>query len=323
MHRVALVGQSRTVEARIRALERVSDVEITAISLSDGDPVTLAAEYGLDASTASDPRALVERVTPAIVDICSESALDPTFVEYLAEHDCSLLSTFPVTKPLEELTDIAAAIKESGLNYMPINSLRFVPAYAEGARVTQAGDIGSPGVARITRTGRLESTSNTGQTESVFRELLARDFDYIRWLFGPVKHVFARGIDSDDQAPGQGVVTLRFEDGPIAHLVGRYDHLGTSDVTGSMEIAGDRGLIEHDGLTPASLRIDRADGTSAREPVRPDRLQREYDHFVQRLEQGASPRIGHNDLVEASRIARAAIESFRGHRPISPREVVA
>ena len=155
-------------------------------------------------------------------------------------------------------------------------------------------------------------------------DLIIHDFDWLRWTFGEVERVYARGL-SDTQLPAfdYSLVTLRFKSGVIGHVEGTWADPGGFKVT--LEIAGDGGLLEYNANQPTGAPFKAAlaapDGPQVgvalpESPTGNNPYQLELAHFLDCLERGITPCILPQDGREAVRIALAAIESIETGKPV-------
>jgi predicted dehydrogenase len=149
-------------------------------------------------------------------------------------------------------------------------------------------------------------------------DLIIHDFDWLRWTFGEVERVFAKGlVKTQLPAFDYALVTLRFESGAIAHVEGTWADPGGFKVT--LEIAGDEGLLEYNFNQPtgapfkAALNVEdgpRAAVAIPESPTNANPYQLELAHFLDSVEAGVTPSITPQDGRASVQIALAALESI-------------
>ncbi|MDQ2798411.1 MAG: Gfo/Idh/MocA family oxidoreductase, partial [Armatimonadota bacterium] len=159
--------------------------------------------------------------------------------------------------------------------------------------------------------------ADPAQSGGVVLDLIIHDFDWLRWTFGPVERVFAKGLYGKPNYVGQmdyALVTLRFVSGAMAHVTGSWAH--PSGFRTTLEIAGDSGLIEHDSAASVPLTVARK-GSSGGKAVSESPLAADQNPFflqlsafVRALRDGVPPPVTVYDAREAARIALAALESI-------------
>lgn len=154
-------------------------------------------------------------------------------------------------------------------------------------------------------------------------DLIIHDFDWLRWTFGEVERVYAKGL-LDSQLPEHdySLVTLRFASGAIGHVEGTWADPGGFKV--GIEIAGDKGLLEYNFNQPTGVPFKAAFATGPgpraavavpESPIAINPYQAELQHFVDCVEWGVTPSITPADGLAAVKIACAAIESIETGQP--------
>jgi len=157
-------------------------------------------------------------------------------------------------------------------------------------------------------------------------DLMIHDYDYVRWLGGDVKRVFAKSVRSADPASAgdYALVTLRFVDGTIAHIEGGWAYPPGFFRT-SMDIAGTDGVIEwssddaeslQTNLTnPPQVEADEVAVPSAKAVDSPFTTQ--LRHFYECIKNDSEPIVTAQDGLLALEIGLAAIESAKTGRPVT------
>jgi predicted dehydrogenase len=152
------------------------------------------------------------------------------------------------------------------------------------------------------------------------------DFDWIRWCFGPIERVYAKGLYGKQEYAGvmdYGLVTMRLKSGAIAHTTGSWAHVGPFRTT--FEVCGDAGMIDHDSAkaVPYSLALRNTTGSAPgvaipASPMAPsdDPYYLELRHFADSVLAGTTPSVTMHDARAAVQIALAAIESIETGNPI-------
>ena len=278
-YRVALIGAESLSQRHARAWAAQPDTEIVGVLEPDG---TL------------DWLALLSQTQPNIIDICTPPRANPFWLKQAADAGKALLVTGPLAETASDAEACLAAVTRAGVAAMPTGLRRLSPELAAVHRLVQAGGVGAPAAVRLAQT----FCENGEGAESVVGvlEALTPDFDWLRWTFGPVVRVYARGFLNQSfnlNVWDYVLITLRFESGAMAHITGMLTFGGSPRTT--LEVAGDAGLIEHD---------------SARTGPPPEALASELAAFVSALQAGAAPPVTLQESWEAARIAGAVRESL-------------
>lgn len=334
MHRVALTGAGGMARTHAAAYAALDATDVAAVM--DIDPERARALAGVHGAAAySDFDRTLEEIRPDIVDVCVPT---PFHAEYVVRAAAAKPQGIVVEKPMGRTVDecdrMIAACRSAGVPLFVAHVLRFFPEFAAARAQVEAGAVGTPAVVRTRRGGSFPRATNNWyarfeQSGGAVLDLIIHDFDWLRWTFGDVERVFAKGMAARI-APGQemdkdyALVTLRFRSGVMAHVEGTWADPGGFKV--ALEVAGDQGLLEYNFNQPAGapLQIARAaadtggPGVAVPEsPLATSPYQLELAHFVDHLDSGTPLAVSPEDGREAVRIALAALESIQTGRPVA------
>jgi predicted dehydrogenase len=215
--------------------------------------------------------------------------------------------------------------------------VRFFPEFAAAKKAIDAGAVGIPASIRTSRTaghpkgGWNNWFADPAQSGGVILDMSIHDLDWIRWCFGPVTRVYAKGLYGKDLFAGimdYGLITLRLHSGAIAHVTGSWAHIGGFRTT--FEVSGDSGMIEHDSAksVPFSLTQRTAPGAPPgvaipASPMAPDDdpYYLELREFTDSLLSKRQPSVTIYDARAAVQLALAALESIETGNPVDVEEV--
>jgi predicted dehydrogenase len=144
------------------------------------------------------------------------------------------------------------------------------------------------------------------------------------WTFGPVRSVFSRSVRLGQVVEGAefegdyALTTLMFESGAVGHVETTW--MDPSGFRVTFEVCGSEGMIEYDSRAVATLRIHDAAGSRAESNLVPtdDPFYRELRSFVDSVSGGGPMAVAPEDGLRAVAVARAAIESAKSGRVVSP-----
>ncbi len=157
----------------------------------------------------------------------------------------------------------------------------------------------------------------------VVLDLMVHEFDWLRWCYGSVRRVYAKGLYSS-QISGidYALVTLKFDNGVIAHVEGNWAR--PSGFVTSVEVAGTEGLLHFRNTEARALVIERRrnEGDWPEDITPPsmalvDPYYQELAHFIDCLEEGRTPDVTAEDGIEAVRICEAALSSITTGEPVT------
>jgi len=326
-YRVALIGAGTMGGVHARHWNAVPGVELVGV-LDPRDEAAHAAGPGF-----SDWDTLLAHAKPDIIDVCTPTPFHREYVERAAAAGRAVFVEKPMARTLADCDAMLAAVERAGVPAMSGHVLRYFPEYAAAKRMVDAGGVGQPAAVRTARMAgfpdlgdRPNWYADPAQSGGLVLDMILHDFDWLRWTFGPITRVFAKGLYGRSEHAGRldyALVTLRFVSGAVGHVTGSWAHPGGFRTT--LEIAGDAGLIEHDSARSAPLTASlrtAANGGGVAVPESPmahteDPYYQEIAAFVQALEKDEPPPVTLADAREATRIALAALESIETGRLVT------
>lgn len=331
MTQIGIVGAGAIARIHADRWQRMPGVEIAGYyDIIPEAAQTATTEYGGQ---------VYERIEDLLddvdaVDICTTANAHKENVLAAAAAGVPMVCEKPLARHLADCQEIVEACAEADVPLFVAQVVRFFPQYAKAKAVLESGSLGKPGVIRTIRGGSMPRAGKTfhssyyadfAKSGGVILDVSIHDIDYVRWCFGEVKRVFARGLTfSGSEMQDHALISLRFENGSIGHIEGSWafppGHFRTR-----LEIAGDKGLLEWDSLDPTPVNMgiyDEANSpdvtnTSA-SPLSPedDPYYAELAHFLDCLENGKPFRVSPHDGLMAVKVSLAAIESMRRGEPV-------
>ena len=337
-YRVAVIGTGTMGWAHSGQWAAMPEAEVVgALAESREGAARVAGDAGCPAFGMDEFDAMLRQTRPDIVDICVPTPAHRHYVERAAAAGKAIFVEKPLARTLADCDAIVSAVERAGVPLMAGHVLRFFPEYAAAKRLVDAGGVGQPAAIRTARmAGMPQGVGENGQTwywdqaqsGGVVLDMIVHDFDWLRWTFGPVTRVFAKGLYGRPPHTGlrdYALVTLRFESGAVGHVTGSWAHPGGFRT--SLEIAGDAGMIEHDSATSAPLTLSRHakagnGGRGVAVPESPLAAEEnpyfmEFRAFVHALQTGEAPPVTVYDAREAARIALAALESMETGKAVT------
>lgn len=325
-YRVALLGAGKLGRTHARHWAAIPEAEV--VGVFDIHPESA---QGVGVGTAyGDFDTLIRQAGPDIVDICTPTPSHREYIEKAARAGMAVFVEKPLARTLEDCDAIVAAVEAAKTPLMAGHVVRYFPAYREAKRIVDAGGVGAPAAIRAERLAAFPARSHSQtwyadprQSGGVVLDAMLHDFDWLRWCFGPVQRVFAKGLYNHPEYAGvldYALVTLRFASGAVAHVTGSWAHVGPMRT--GFEIAGDGGLVEYDSADTASFTRARRQPTpqnAAESLLAPeeDPYYLELRAFVDALNHKAPPPITVHDARQAVRIALAALESVETGKAVT------
>ncbi|MFC1878539.1 Gfo/Idh/MocA family protein [Chloroflexota bacterium] len=259
-----------------------------------------------------------------VVDICTPTHLHFDMVMQAAEHGKNIICEKPLARTVQQARQMVDACLTAGVKLMVAHVVRFFPEYALAQSAVSDGQIGHPGVVRLSR-GSYRPKKPVGnwfldedKSGGLLMDLMIHDYDYARWIAGDVKSVFAKRVTKDhpDAPVDYGLAILKHTNGALSHIMGAWAYPPPTFRT-HIEIAGDAGLIEFDSETTAPLQnlilrdaqSDAPDVGLPASPVEESPYTTQIKEFYAHLKLGRPVRVTAEDGLAAVQIAQAAIQS--------------
>ena len=302
------------------------------ISQNPDSTKTLADQYG--AQIHDDLAGLIDAVD--VVDICTPTHLHHQMVLQAAAAGKHIVCEKPLARTVSEAQEMITACRDAGVMLLVAHVVRFFPEYAAAKAAVDRGDIGKVAVVRLTRASFRPGADDSwfhdhDKSGGMMLDLMIHDFDYARWVAGEVVSVFAKNVSSKNGPDGEdyGLAILRHASGALSHVEGGWAYPKPMFRT-ALEIAGDRGLIEHPAGSSVPLGVylkssagdDEADIAVPSSPLAEDPYTTEMKHFYAALSgEPIDLRVTAYDGLAAVRIALAASESARTGRRVNVEEV--
>lgn len=300
-------------------LQVICDVEVERAE-------RLAKLYDCDVDTSAIN--VIKRSDIDIIDICTPTSSHPELVISALREGKHTLCEKPIARTLESAKDVVKVAKEVDVKFMTAHVVRFFPEYTTAKDLVDRGFIGIPKMARTKRGGQYPSGrwkdwfSDIDLSGGCLVDTGIHDFDYLRWIFGEVDHVYASALTWKRlNYKDYGLVTLRFKSGAMAQVEVSWAQPPGTPFTTSFELIGTDGLIVYDSLNSSSLKIMLGNSDSViqriESPLAESPYLKEIRHFLSCVEENRDPLVSPEDAYKALEIAIASLESARINRPVS------
>lgn len=286
----------------------------------DGQAPSLTAKFGGEAVGS-----IAELLARAdIVDVCTPTSTHRELVEQAAAAGKHVICEKPLALTVEDCQAMIEACERAGVRLFPAHVVRYFSAYETAHRAAIEGELGDLAVQRFSRIGALPGQPwffDADLSGGIAVDQMIHDFDFARWVAGPVDTVYA--TRSGESAPGRATTVqavLRHSSGVITHVNGAWGAPSLTFRT-TYQLAGTGGIVEHDSLEHPVLSIDGpGDGGSGYLPpimAAASPYTTELDDFVRAIRSGTPARVSAEDGLEAVRIATAVNRSIDENRQVS------
>lgn len=287
----------------------------------------LAKQYGV--KVYPDLKTMLADVD--VVDICTPTHLHHEIALEAAAAGKHIICEKPLARTVEQAQAMVNACRKAGVQLLAAHVVRYFTEYALAKASVAAGEIGKPGVIRLSR-GSYRPKKPAGnwfldeaKSGGILMDLMIHDYDYARWIAGEVESVYAQKVtQKHPQAPvDYGLVILKHRSGALSHIAGAWAYPPPTFRT-HIEIAGDRGLIEFDSADTAPILnlIQKAPGEAPdvglpSSPVSESPYTTQIKEFYAVLRGEKKARVSAEDGLAAVQIAQAAIQSAESGAPVT------
>ncbi len=273
-----------------------------------------------------------------VVDICTPTHLHHAMTLQAAAAGKHIVCEKPLARNSAQALEMIIACRTAGVKLLVAHVVRFFNEYSLAKSSVARGEIGKPGVIRLSR-GSFRPKKPAGnwfldesKSGGILMDFMIHDFDYARWIAGDVESVFAKKVTSrhPDAPIDYGLVILTHRSGTLSHIAGAWAYPPPTFRT-HLEIAGDRGLIECDSADTAPIlnliakpSSDSPDVGLPSSPVSESPYTTQIKEFYAVLVGEKEPRVLAEDGLAAVQIAEAAIQSAASGKAVTlqPLEVV-
>jgi predicted dehydrogenase len=326
---VGILGGGGMGNVHARQYRKLPDVEL--LLFDHNHARTDRFSHTWDAEPVGSVQELISKAD--IVDVCLPTPSHHEMGLKVIAAGRALFMEKPLARTFAQAKELVEAAEKAGVPLMPGHVVRFFPEYAQATALVRDGGVGTPAAARTRRGGGAPSGEHGWFMEyeksgGVLLDLVIHDFDWLRWTLGEVKHLYSRSLANQKRGgPDYAVTTLTFENGCVAHVEGTWMDPGGFRTT--FEIAGSKGLIQHDSRENVALRTTARQSASEGAPLPSyegnttaleDPYYLELSAFLRAVRDGSEPPVTGRDGLSAVAIAEAAIESAKTSRVVAPQK---
>ncbi len=213
MVKVGLLGAGFIGATHAQAYAELEQAELVAVADARADAAdALAQRFG--AKAYHDADALLADAQIDIVDICLPTFLHERYVVAAAERGKHILCEKPVALSLAQVDAMTAAVERAGVIAMVAQVIRFWPQYVVIRDLFRQGALGRPLVATAARMSSAPKWGNwfadPKLSGGAVLDMHVHDLDFLCWLFGRPRSVYAVGAQSPSQAWNYSVTSLDF-----------------------------------------------------------------------------------------------------------------
>lgn len=216
--KLALIGCGYFAQFHQDAWQRLP-VQVVGVCDADGAKAAAGAARFAGAQAFTDAAAMLDAVRPDALDIITPPATHAELIHLCAARGIPAICQKPLAPDWDTAVAIVERAERAGVTLLVHENFRFMPWFAEAARLIEAGAIGEP----LDISFRLRSGDGQGpdaylSRQPYFRtmprflvhETIIHLIDVFRFLFGEVAGVFARLRTLNPAIVGEDAATVLF-----------------------------------------------------------------------------------------------------------------
>jgi predicted dehydrogenase len=311
---VAVVGSGKSTNDHLSTWSRIQNVNIVGvvqIETTENEQVSKRYKHKL-VEHVEDLKSL----DVDVVDLCIPVNRRTDIIRQMCRDGLHIICETPLASTAEEASTIIKECAEKNVHLYVGNTRRFSPEYADARNQVCNGNIGKPGVIRLS-----SGTTHPGGQVDIFTGLGIPEFDWLIGTFGDVERVMAKHVKRErlDGTPIEyALVSLRMEDNTLAHVELSW---AKGEKEASFELTGNKGMLTYNSKesNPINVRLStsfdefKLEDHILAKPV----LHRQLEYVAAWAETQNKPVIAAVDVLKVIQIAEAARQSANTGQPVS------
>ncbi|MSS71356.1 MAG: Gfo/Idh/MocA family oxidoreductase [Candidatus Latescibacteria bacterium] len=270
-----------------------------------------------------DYRHMLRREDVEAVLIASPPFMHPEMAVAAAEAGVHVFSEKPMSPTLEGCDAMVAAAKQHGVKLGIGLVCRYHATHSKVREIALSGEIGKPVCMMVHRIGGgwggvwvAHWRTKRAQSGGTLMEVNAHEIDFLRFVLGDVRRVYAAGGNYREKGidyPDVTLVSMTFASGAVGSL--HSSHVSAVGGYGG-RLDGTEGSVVFPSTwgKDAALTIKRFDGEARTLPIAdikvPSPVAEEIRRFVEAVQKGEAPPVGGAEGRAATEVALAAYRSI-------------
>jgi predicted dehydrogenase len=256
-----------------------------------------------------------------LVDLCVPTPVHPAQSIAALKAGKHVLCEKPLALNSEEARKIVQAAQAASGFFMPAMCMRFWPGWSFLKQLVKERTYGKLHVASFRRVSPMptwsKATYGSGKlTGGALLDLHIHDTDFVQFLFGRPKSVFATGVTRGDSID-HVVTQYNFPGGPAVHAEGGWLLKGNFNM--SYTLMCDRATLDYSLARGAEALLITEEGKATRvvKCEGPDGYSGEIRYMLEAIQSGKAPKVvTARDGLSAVEIAEAEAKSVRSGRVV-------
>lgn len=239
---VAIIGTGFIGNAHATACRNSGILNLVAIcDVNEEAGKKAAQEFGC--AYYNDAEEMLKKEKTDIADICLPTFLHEKYVLLAAKYAKNVICEKPITLTLDSMDRMMNAIRTAGVKFMVAQVIRFWPEYVEIKKLYDAGAFGEIKMVCASRLAQHPNWTqwhkNPKNSGGGLFDLHLHDIDYLTYIFGAVKNVYAVGWQSKTGCWNHVQTSIQFKNGVKAVAEGAFDMTEKYPFTMTFKIVGE------------------------------------------------------------------------------------
>lgn len=248
MVKIAILGAGFMGETHVTAYEEIENAEVAAIcDKNEALGKQFAERY--HCTYYSDFEELVKNCEFDVADICLPTFLHETYAVLAVQHKKHIFVEKPVALSVESLDRILAAVKESGVQMMVGQVIRFWPEYISAKGIYESLELGQLKAVYAARLAEHPAWSewycHEENSGGGLLDIHLHDIDFLCYLLGKVKCVYSVGQKNKFDCWNHVNTILTFENGISATVEGIMEMTKGYPFTMQLRLVGSEKTYEY------------------------------------------------------------------------------
>lgn len=316
--KIGVVGAGGMGSVHSRHYRKIAGVELVVYDELTEKAQNLASAHGAGLADSLDD--LIRQCD--VIDVCLPTDAHKSCALSAIAAGRHVFVEKPIAGNLEDASAIIVAAEEADVILSVGQVVRFFPEFKAANAMVRDGKLGRPAAARTRRGGGAPKADwflDHSRSGGVIVDLAVHDFDWLRWTFGEVSHLYSRSVGIQDGVGlDYALTTLTFDSGVVAHVEATWMDPAGFRVT--FEVCGSEGMVQYDSRTIPTLRTHQTTGVRTEAPLAQadDPYYNQLSAFVKACRGEAPPAVTGYDGFMALSIALAALESANTGEVVRP-----
>lgn len=247
-----------------------------------------------------------------IVDICAPTFVHKEMIELACKYNKHVICEKPLSINLDTVDNIISKFKNSDKYLMTAQVIRFWPEYVKIKEWIDNGILGNIKLVSAKRLAQHPKSKwfyDPSKSGGGIFELHIHDIDFLCYLFGDVKEVYANGSQDENKSWDFVNSSIKFKNGVSAVSQGAFGITENYPFTANFKVIGDKGTAEFN--LSAGVNLDSGSTNSltlyrnAKEPIienvgNRDAYEIELEYFINCVKNKTYPDIVNLDSIRKS-----------------------